>query len=144
MIEKTLKVASWNVRGMGNPYRGRVVRKWINKFHKNLDILCLQELKGKKEKLDFQLKSLFPQVATQVDYIEEGKTGATVIVLSSLKVLVRGARGDGTFAWCTVETKVGNVSVGSIYASNEREKRIALWDWLHNFLQDGNCVLAGD
>lgn len=69
---------------------------------------------------------------------------AAVLVLSGLKVLAQGAKGDGTFAWCTMKTVAGNVSIRSIHAPNERAKRIALWEWLHDFMHDGSWALAGD
>lgn len=42
-----------------------------------------------------------------------------------------------------METTTGNVSIGSLHTSNERAKKIKLWEWLHNFLHDGNWVLVG-
>lgn len=59
----------------------------------------------------------------QVDYNEEGRVGATIIVLSNLKVVAQGAKGDGTLAWCTVETSEGNVNIAFVYAPNERARR---------------------
>lgn len=59
IMNSPLEASLWNVRGMGDLFKGRAVRKWINRFHTNLDVICLQELKAHKEKLAFQLSTLF-------------------------------------------------------------------------------------
>lgn len=55
-----------------------------------------------------------------------------------------GTKGDGCFAWCTIDTSVGPISIGSVYAPNEQARRKALWDWMATHLHDGNWVFVGD
>lgn len=67
-----------------------------------------------------------------------------MVALPHRKVLAQGSRGDGTLAWCTVETEVGHVNIGSVYAPNSRVARIELWKWMSTHLHEGHWVLAGD
>lgn len=94
--------------------------------------------------MDFQLKTLFLDSTFEVDYSAVGRAGAAVVVFPHLKVLDQGSRGDGTFAWATIETKTGPVSIGSIYAPNKRALCIELWEWLLNFTHTSNWLLLGD
>lgn len=57
-----------------------------------------------------------------MDYNEEGRAGAAVIVLLGLKVYAQGSKGDGTLAWCTMETPKGRVNVALVYVPNGRAK----------------------
>lgn len=83
-------------------------------------MLCLHELKAQPEKIEFQIKSLFPNARFQVDFNEEGCASATFIVLSDLIVSIQGSRGDGTLVWYTMETSEGKVNIAFLYAPNER------------------------
>lgn len=75
-----------------------------------------------------------------VDYSEEDRAGAALIVLSNLIVLDQGSKGDGCLAWCSVATPVGPVSIASIYAPNERARRRDIWDWMSTHLHYGNWI----
>lgn len=130
--------------GMEDAHRGCAIRKWINKFHKDLDVLCLQELKAQPEKIEFQIKSLFPNARFQVDYNDEGRAGASVIVLSDLKILAQGVKGDVIVVWYTMETTKGKVNISFMYAPNERARRCDLWKWMSAHLPEGNWLWAGD
>lgn len=46
MMDNKLKISSWNVRGWGDAHTGRALRRWMNTFHGDLDVLSLQELKA--------------------------------------------------------------------------------------------------
>lgn len=50
-------------------------------------MLALQELKARKEGVDFQLSTLFPNNKFCVDYSEGGYAGAIITMLSNLKIL---------------------------------------------------------
>lgn len=108
------------MRGFGDPHRGKIVCRWVKRFHKDLGVLCLQELKAKKDNVDFKLRTLFKGSTFKVNYSNEGKAGAAVVVFSQHKVIAQGSKGDGTFALCTIESKSGPISVGSVCAPNER------------------------
>lgn len=96
------------------------------------------------EKVEFQIKTLVPQVTFQIDCNEEGKAGAIVIVLSNLKVMAQGSKGCGTLAWCTVETLAEKVNVASVYTPNEWSRRSRLWNWMSINLPEGNWLWARD
>lgn len=99
---------------------------------------------AQEDKVQFQLLTLFQDCTFEVDYSAEGRAGAAVVIMPHLKVLDKGSKGDGTFAWCTIETSVGPVSVGSVYAPNKRASDIALWEWLSNFTHTRSWLLMGD
>ncbi|KAL3675613.1 hypothetical protein R1sor_025561 [Riccia sorocarpa] len=42
-----MEIVSWNTRGLGSDIRRRIVRKFLTKNYKNVDIIALQELKAK-------------------------------------------------------------------------------------------------
>lgn len=104
---------------MGDAFCGRTLQWWVNRFHPDLGVLCLQELKAQKSRIDFQLRTLFPQGRFMVDYLVEGRIGVTVGVISNLPIIDQGVKGDGCFAWYTLDTNVGLVNFGSVYAPNE-------------------------
>lgn len=143
-MSNKLKITSWNLRGMGDVFQGIALRKWINRFHWDLDGIGLQELKAKMDKIDFQLQTLFSTGKIVVDYSEDGKARAAVGSLSGLQINVQGTKGDNHFSWCTVETVVGPVNVGLVHAPNERAGRKDLWEWMVTQLPFGNWVLVGD
>lgn len=136
-MNNKFRFSSWNLRGMGHPFWGRSLRKWVNYFQKDLSIICLQELKAKEEKQDFQLCTLFPHRKFTMDYAKKGKVGVVVGVLSDLCIINKGTKGDDCFVWVIVVTTVGLVSIGLVYALNERTKRIALWVWMATRLHEG-------
>lgn len=144
MIEKIYKVSSQNIRGFGDPHQGKTFCKWVRRHDKELDVLCLQELKAQKDKIDFQLQTLFQDSVFEVDYSAEGRGGAALVVFLHLKVLAQGKRWDDTFSWCTIESSVGPVSIGSIYVPNDKAGCIELWEWLHNFTHQNNWLMMGD
>lgn len=127
-MNNTLKISSWNVRGFGDPFWGWTVSRWVNRFHRDLDIIYLQEIKAQQNRIDFQLSSLLWDGKFVVDYAKGGRAGATIGVFSNLRVTDQGTKGDGCFAWCTVETSVGQVSIGLVYAPNECANCKDLWD----------------
>lgn len=81
MIDKNLKFVLWNVRGFGDPHRGKVVRKWVKQFHKDMGVLYLQELKARSDKVEFQMRTMFPDCSWEVDYSSKGRSGAMVIIM---------------------------------------------------------------
>lgn len=80
-----------------------------------------QGIEGQEEKIiNFQLKMLFPKKPFIVDYNAEGRAWVTVVALSDWPISAQGVKGDGTFAWCTLDSPAGPISVGSVYAPNVR------------------------
>lgn len=65
-----------------------------------------------------------------VDYLEDGKAGVVVVIISSIHIVDQGIKGDGCFSWCTLSVPIGPINIGSIHAPNERAKRKDLWDWM--------------
>lgn len=70
--------------------------------------------------------------------------GAALVVLSGCRVLAQGSKGNGCFSWCTIDTLVGHVSIGLIYAPNECARRKELWDWMSSHLHQGNWIFSRD
>lgn len=97
MMSTPVKVSLWNLRGMGDASRSRILCRWVNNFHPNLEVLCLQELKAQQNKIDFQLNTLFPHDRFTMDYSIEGRAGVAIGVLSNLPIIDQGVKGDGEF-----------------------------------------------
>jgi hypothetical protein len=70
--------------------------------------------------------------------------GSAIVAASHVKVLDHGSKEDGTFVWIKVESSRGPIFVGSVYAPANRGQRTLYWQWLADFMQDGNWFLAGD
>lgn len=58
--------------------------------------------------------------------------------------MFEGTKGDGWLAWALVITSTNKLSVGSVYAPNERTRRKEMWDWIGDTLPESNLVLCGD
>ncbi|CAM6094214.1 unnamed protein product [Calypogeia fissa] len=113
----------------------------------DIQALCLQECRVKKDKIDFLLNQLVIDGNFVVDFGADGRAGPTILVLAGVQILDKGTKGDGTFAWITVSSPSGPISVGSIYAPNGqggREIRTQLWKWLRTKLHSGNWILGGN
>lgn len=52
--------------------------------------------------------------------------------------------GGGTFVWVRIQTSMGELNIGSVYAPNERVDHIHIWKWLTTNLEPLNWVLNGD
>jgi exonuclease III len=98
-----LKVAAWNVRGLGDPKRALIVKRWLRKFCPTLDILCLQELQAVEATVTFHLQSAMPQGKFFVDSTESGCVGAVIVASPQLQSLDYRVKGDGTFVWIKVD-----------------------------------------
>lgn len=59
-------------------------------------------------------------------------------------IIAKGVKGNGSFVWHTLDMPVGPVNVGSIYAPNERAKRMELWNRISSTLHEGNWLIADD
>ncbi|KAL3684729.1 hypothetical protein R1sor_002751 [Riccia sorocarpa] len=56
--EEPLKMASWNVNGLGGGDRVRAVRHWLDTEGKDTKVLALQELKTQEATAEFNLRQL--------------------------------------------------------------------------------------
>jgi exonuclease III len=144
-MNRELKIASWNVRGLGDPHRALILKNWMCKGYDSIDVMCLQELQASESCILFQLQSIFPTGTSVIDSLDSGRVGSAVLLAPHLVILDQGSRGDGTFSWAKIETSKGPVHVGLIYAPAERAKRISLWTWLREFVQsEDNWLIGGD
>ncbi|KAL3701298.1 hypothetical protein R1sor_019320 [Riccia sorocarpa] len=131
--------------GFGLNLRRRTIRKFLNRPENRGSIILLQELKVQdKDKLEARLKAVSPQAFIRVDYTPSGRGGAAIIVPERYTVLADGILGSGNAAWATIQTMVGEVSVMSVHAPNNPDQRILLWEHLHNVMQNGKWIMAGD
>ncbi|KAL3679911.1 hypothetical protein R1sor_022867 [Riccia sorocarpa] len=138
------KVASWNLNGAADPDRVRMIRQWLRR-RTDLGIIAFQELKAKESQAEWNMRSIFPNGKVVIDYAVNEKGGAALVVAESHKVIDSGVRGDGTVAWAKIDTpNKGMVGVVSIYAPTKSPRRIPLWIWLKDLLEEGNWILLGD
>ncbi|KAL3681274.1 hypothetical protein R1sor_024230 [Riccia sorocarpa] len=140
-----MEIVSWNTRGLGSDIRRRIVRKFLTKNYKNVDIIALQELKiTHKKKLERNLRALLPEGRIIIDYTNSGRGGCALLVNARLRVLETGTSGFGGAAWANIHTATGTVKVASIHAPNIREERTTYWDWWDRQLDGEDCIVVGD
>jgi exonuclease III len=96
-ISDSLQIASWNVRGLGNPHRNLTVQDWRRRLHPGLDIFALQELQANAATVEFQLCTIIPDGDIVIDCTPEGRVGSALLVKQGIQVVVKGQKGDGTF-----------------------------------------------
>ncbi|KAL3700192.1 hypothetical protein R1sor_018214 [Riccia sorocarpa] len=111
---------------------------------KSAEANVTQELRLKKNDAEFRLRQICDPDRWVIDYIEEGKAGTVLLILTPGRILRRGTKGDGTVAWASVQTEDGILNLASIHGPTTRENRDSLWDWLQQRWEKGTWVLAGD
>lgn len=126
MMNDDFNVGQWNVRGIRDVNRCRVVRRWVGGLRAQLNALCLQELQTDAERATFQLGQVFPQGQVILDIAENSKVGATIALPAGQVVLDRGCKGDDSLAWAKTQTCKGELFVASVYGDKNRQKRVAL------------------
>ncbi|KAL3677967.1 hypothetical protein R1sor_020923 [Riccia sorocarpa] len=102
------KVASWNLNGAADPDRVRAIRQWLRK-RKDLEILAFQELKAKEAQADWNLRSIYPNGRVVIDYAENERGGAAIVVSEAHTVVNSGIRGDGSATWVQIQTPSNGV-----------------------------------
>ncbi|KAL3696744.1 hypothetical protein R1sor_010820 [Riccia sorocarpa] len=95
-VTADFKIASWNLNGVANPDRVKVIRQWFRARH-YLGIIAFHELKAKKTKASWNLKSIFPKGRVVIDFDDNEKGGATIVVSDAQKVINNGISGDDHF-----------------------------------------------
>ncbi|KAL3677332.1 hypothetical protein R1sor_027280 [Riccia sorocarpa] len=138
------KVASWNLNGAADPDRVRAIRQWLRR-RKDLGIIAFQELKAKQSQAEWNLRSIFTKGKVVIDYAGNERGGAAIVVSEDHQVINSGVCGDGSAAWVQIQTpQKGVVGIVSIYASTKSPKRIPLWCWLKDLIEEGQWILLGD
>ncbi|KAL3697755.1 hypothetical protein R1sor_011831 [Riccia sorocarpa] len=140
-----MKVLSWNTRGFGTERRRRIIRNFIRKQHKDVDIIALQELKvTDRYKLETRLRALMPEGRIIVDYTPSGRGGCALLISHKLRVSEVGTSQFGGAAWPTVHAASGSIRVASLHAPNTKEERQVNWDWWDHQIDGEDWLIAGD
>lgn len=121
-----LGLASWNVRDLIDPLRTTAVCRWLHQQKPPLAILCLQELQGAKETIDFQLATLIPQAQVMSNATPNCRVGSAIVIAPYVHFLHQGVKGDGTFAWVQISTSLGPINIGFVYAPYDYPNHISL------------------
>ncbi|KAL3702358.1 hypothetical protein R1sor_020380 [Riccia sorocarpa] len=119
------------------------IRNWV-KGQGGVEILGLHETKAKEERAELGLRSIFPGGRVVIDYAQNERGGAAIVVSREMTVVAEGVKGDGSVAWVKIQTEVGTVGVASIYASTKSPGRIPLWPWLLELIEGERWILIGD
>jgi hypothetical protein len=96
---RTLKVGSWNVRGLVNPHRALIDKHWLHRCYNLLEIFCLQERQASMNSVSFHLQSIFPNGKSKIDSLDSGLVGSALLVAPHVVVLNQRSKGDGSLAW---------------------------------------------
>lgn len=143
-MDKTWKLASWNVCGLCEPNRKTVVSNWIKSHTLSFDFLALQEIKADRFRLDIALRAILPTFLKFVSAPVDGKGGTALLVRPSLKVIDSGALDFGRAVWIRIEGDSGSFGVVNIYAPNSPRDRAILWRDLCETLPMENWILCGN
>lgn len=135
-MDYILNVSQWNVKGLNDPLKVKQIGCWLRKNKQEDSILCLHELKVKKDIALFQSGLINQTGVKLVDCDESGRVGAVMLIPHQYPISDQGGKGDGTFVWACV----GEISIGSIYTPNERRDCKALWKWLTTNLKQSQWI----
>lgn len=108
-----LTIFQWNVRGLKDQNQASRLKTWIRKMKNESSMICIQETKIKKTKLEFQLKVIDLEAMLVIDGDACGRVGAVIMIPKGFRVTDMGTKGDGSFAWVTMCTNRG--SVGGVF-----------------------------
>lgn len=133
-----LIIGQWNIRGIRNANRCKIVRNWVSSLRYPINAFCLQELKTNVDTATFQLNSVFACGHISLDVSPTGRVRTTVILLNSQPILAEGNKGDGGFSWVKTTLSRGEAYIGLVYGSYRRNKRVELWKWMEKHLEQGN------
>ena len=141
----SMKILSWNVRGLGRDDRRRRVKEFLRQ--KNVDMVLLQETK-KSNIDDNVIRSLWP--SDSVEYMEvdaEGSAGGILCIWNPMTFSLQKCCCSRNFILLAgIMHSCINCVIGNIYAPNEDMNRRRLWGILSNLktvFSDPWC-LGGD
>ncbi|KAL3695891.1 hypothetical protein R1sor_009967 [Riccia sorocarpa] len=123
-----MQIASWNIFGLGGVSRLRKIKSWLRTQAKGLDVLLLQEMRIREDLAVRRLLELAEGDNFVVDYSNEGKARAAVILLNKIwKITERGVKGDGREVdcrgdWNSVKTPEDSVGDTAVQHGGERRK----------------------
>ena len=73
-----MKIVSLNTKGITDPLKAKAVRAWLLSSHKDVDFLCLQEVKADPSILAQRLSSIAPDFAWMYTCHRQGSGGAAI------------------------------------------------------------------
>ncbi|KAL3679387.1 hypothetical protein R1sor_022343 [Riccia sorocarpa] len=137
-------MAAWNVNGLAGPDRVKAVQQWLKQTGKGVGILALQELKANEGASEFNLRRLIPNATCIVDYAQNDRGGAALLIHPRIQVEERGVKGTGNVAWARTTIAGRSTIFASIYGPHDGEGKIQLFQWLHQLTEGNRCFLLGD
>ncbi|KAL3695991.1 hypothetical protein R1sor_010067 [Riccia sorocarpa] len=125
--------------------RRRILKNFITRQYRHVDIITLEELKVKnKTKLEKKLRNLIPGARIIIDYTNSGRRGSALLINQKLRVSETGVSGFGGAAWATVHAASGSIRVASLQAPNTKEERQTYWEWRDSQIDGEDWILVGD
>ena len=126
-----MKVVSWNVRGLESPDRKTIVKNFMNS-HAKFDIMMLQEVKMVGFNLDNALNFIYKDSFKIVTDHTKGKGGVALLINNKWNNSITnfGISPYNRAAWATFNINNYQFGICSLYASNDYNERIILWNWL--------------
>ncbi|KAL3685968.1 hypothetical protein R1sor_003990 [Riccia sorocarpa] len=144
MYSTDLKIACWNINGLGCEDKIRAVRLWLQGEGSGVKILALQELKVQERNLEFKLRSLMHGATVVTDYSTSDRGGAALLLHPSLNIIDKGVRGNGLMAWAKVSVEGKSFGVVSIYGPHLKEEKLEFFRGLGRLAGEGDWMLLGD
>ncbi|KAL3699502.1 hypothetical protein R1sor_017524 [Riccia sorocarpa] len=144
MLDKRIKIISWNVRGLTRATKARAVRNWFQHKGRGAKVIAIQEVKTNSWVGNQWLKSVF-KGGTVVFDRPIGSKGRTALLLhESLQVVEQGTGGNGRLTWARVQYGDRVIGFLSLYAPNKRRLRLRFWEQIKNITRKGEWCLVGD
>lgn len=140
----TMKVISWNVRGLEAPDIKRIVKCFLDS-HKDLDFLLLEELKYVNFTLETNLNVIWKDSIKFCSSHLKGRGGVSLLVSPRWANFITANGCSPCNRAIQASVNINNTLLGicNIYGSNNYNERIALWDWIAS-LPDIPWIIGGD
>ncbi|KAL9691391.1 hypothetical protein QQ045_011813 [Rhodiola kirilowii] len=120
------KVASWNIRGMNNPYKKSEVSNWIKK--NKLDVVAMLEVKLHEDKWVEAVTKCSPDDSWKAEFSTINGGWARILLLwNGATTKINNVVKSYFFLSCEVETENKRFGLIVVYASNNHRDIKQMW-----------------
>ncbi|KAL9690764.1 hypothetical protein QQ045_011172 [Rhodiola kirilowii] len=120
------KLASWNIRGLNNPYKKSEVLGWIKK--NKLDLVALLEVKLHENKWCDAISKCRPDELWKADFSSiDGGWARIMLLRNGVTTRISNIVKNDYFMSCEVDVEEKKFGLIVVYASNNNRDRIRTW-----------------
>lgn len=144
MAGSCIRVATWNINGLGDTNKKHIIKQWIRALPYQLDVLCLQETRAEDFRLNATLSSILPGYSKIISPSQEGRGGTAILLHPNVVVRAQGILANGRAAWAQISTADGDCGIVNIYAPHSRSEKAELWTSIKDVLPTDDWTFCGD